>query len=73
MFIAAVKNKRDIMLHPLLIAIGLVFVLEGLTPFLAPRLWRRAMQQMLMQNDASLRVSGLISMLIGLGFLYLNR
>jgi uncharacterized protein len=53
-----------------LTAIGLVFIIEGLTPFLAPRLWRRAMQQMLMQNDRGLRIFGLVSMLIGLGLLY---
>lgn len=61
------------MLHPLLIAVGLVFILEGATPFLAPRLWRRAMQQMFIQSDRSIRVFGLVSMLIGLVFLYLIR
>ena len=55
----------------LLIALGLVFVMEGFTPFLAPRFWRHMMQQMLMQTDRSLRTFGLVSMLIGLGILYL--
>lgn len=59
------------MSHLLLSAICLVFVFEGLLPFLAPRLWRRAMQQMLIQSDSSLRVFGLVSMLSGLGLLYL--
>jgi hypothetical protein len=59
------------MQHNLLSAIGLVFVLEGLLPFLAPRLWRRVMQQMMMQSDRALRVCGLTSMLLGLCFLYL--
>lgn len=54
----------------LLMAIGLVFVFEGLTPFLAPKLWRRAMEQMLAQNDKNLRLFGLVSMLMGLIFLY---
>ncbi len=53
-----------------LLGIGLVFVIEGLTPFLAPRTWRRAMQQMFMQNDKVLRIFGLVSMLAGLGLLY---
>lgn len=57
-------------MHLLLMAVGLVFVIEGLTPFLFPRLWRRAMQQMLMQSDRSIRVFGLVSMLIGLAVLY---
>lgn len=58
------------MIESLLLAIALVFVIEGITPFLAPRLWRRAMQQMFMQSDKALRVCGLVSMLLGLGLLY---
>lgn len=53
-----------------LMAIGLVFVLEGLTPFLFPSLWRRTMEQMIMQSDRFIRVFGLVSMLIGLILLY---
>lgn len=55
------------------IAIGLVFLLEGVTPFLAPRFWRRAMQHLFMQSDKSLRIFGLVSMLIGLAILYFLR
>lgn len=62
-----------IMQHALLMAIGLVFVLEGLTPFLAPKLWRRAMEHILLQSNYSLRAFGLASMLIGLIFLYFVR
>lgn len=51
-------------------ALGLVFVLEGIMPFLGPRLWRRIMQQMMIQNDKSLRMFGLVSMLIGLSVVY---
>jgi uncharacterized protein YjeT (DUF2065 family) len=58
------------MIESLLLAIALVFIIEGITPFLAPRLWRRAMQQMFMQSDKALRVFGLVSMLLGLGLLY---
>lgn len=61
------------MLQIFLLALGLVFVVEGLTPFLAPKLWRQAMQNMLMQSNKTLRVFGLVSMLIGLGILYLVR
>lgn len=56
--------------HPLLIAIGLVLILEGLMPFLLPRVWRQTMQQMVAQNDKTIRIVGFISMLMGLGFLY---
>lgn len=58
------------MWESLLMALGLVFVIEGITPFLAPRLWRHAMQQMFIQSDRTLRIFGLVSMLIGLGLLY---
>ena len=54
-------------------ALGLVFVIEGLMPFLAPNLWRKAMQQMTLQNNSSLRIFGLINMLIGLLLLYVLR
>jgi len=59
------------MLPYILTAVSLVFILEGLLPFLAPRVWRRAMHQMMMQNDKTLRILGLAAMLIGLGLLYL--
>lgn len=59
--------------HTLLMAIGLVFVLEGLLPFLAPHFWRKMMQQMVLQHDKTLRVFGLISMLVGLGLAYIFR
>lgn len=58
------------MLQTFLLGVGLVFIFEGLSPFLIPGLWRRAMQQMLMQNDRALRIFGLVSMLIGLGIMY---
>lgn len=57
-------------LQTFLMAVGLVFVIEGLMPFLGPRFWRRAMQHMMFQTDMTLRVFGLISMLVGLGILY---
>ena len=60
------------MINVFWLALGLVFVIEGLLPFLAPRLWRRVMQQMMMQSDASLRTFGMLSMLLGLGVLYLT-
>lgn len=61
------------MLRSFLMAMGLVFIIEGFLPFLAPHLWRRMMQQMFIQEDRILRLFGLISMLIGLGLLYFFR
>ncbi len=56
--------------HSLLDAVCLVFVLEGILPFLAPQMWRNMMQQMITQSDKALRMFGLVSMLIGIGLLY---
>ena len=52
------------------IGIALVMVFEGLLPFLSPRLWRRAMQQMMMQSDRTLHIMGLVSMVAGVVLLY---
>lgn len=51
-------------------ALALVFVLEGILPFLSPFLWRRTLQTMLAQADASVRLMGLFSMLVGVALLY---
>ena len=51
-------------------ALALVFIFEGILPFLSPPFWRRALQMMLMQTDTAVRVMGLVSMLIGLGLLF---
>lgn len=53
------------------IGIALVLIFEGFLPFLSPRLWRRAMQQMMMQSDRALHIFGLVSMLLGVVLLYL--
>ncbi len=49
-----------------LTAIGLLFVFEGILPFLSPAFWRGLMQRMFIQSDRALRIMGLVSMLIGL-------
>jgi uncharacterized protein YjeT (DUF2065 family) len=50
----------------LITAVGLLFVFEGILPFLSPPFWRRLMQRMFAQSDRALRIMGLISMLVGL-------
>jgi uncharacterized protein YjeT (DUF2065 family) len=52
-------------------ALGLMFVLEGILPFLAPRMWRHMIQNIMMQDDKTLRIFGLVIMLVGLAVLYL--
>lgn len=54
-------------------AIGLVFVLEGILPFLSPQRWRNLMQNMIVQSDRTLHIIGLISMLIGLALVCIAR
>lgn len=54
----------------ILTAVGLLCVFEGILPFLSPTFWRRAMQNMLLQNDRTLRTIGLSSMLVGLAIIY---
>lgn len=54
------------MLNTLLIALGLMLILEGLLPFLAPKLWRETFQRITQLADGQLRFMGLTSMLVGL-------
>jgi len=57
--------------HTFLMAIGLVFIIEGLMPFLVPHAWRKFIAQMLVQNDKTLRVMGFSSMMCGVILIYL--
>ncbi|MCE2947567.1 MAG: DUF2065 domain-containing protein [bacterium] len=50
----------------LLLALALMLVLEGLLPFLAPRLWREAFAWLVALPDRQLRFIGLTSMLAGI-------
>lgn len=55
----------------LLVALALVFVIEGILPFLAPDAIRRALEAGAQLDNASMRLLGLMSMLGGLLMLYL--
>lgn len=59
------------MWHALFSAIALVFVLEGILPFLCPDCWRQIMARMAQQPSRTLRIAGLISMAIGIILLYI--
>jgi len=48
-----------------LAACGLVLVLEGLLPLLAPDTWREAFRRLTELTDGQLRFIGLMSMAIG--------
>ena len=54
----------------LLGAVALMLVLEGLLPFLAPRLWRETFTRLVSLPDNQLRFVGLTSMLAGVLILY---
>ncbi len=54
-------------------AFALVLVLEGVLPFLAPRVWRDAFRRVLEMSDGQIRFIGLTCMLVGLLLLLLTR
>jgi uncharacterized protein len=61
------------MAYNIIAAIGLVLLIEGILPFLAPRFWRMFVLQFSVQSDRILRITGLFSMLVGLLILVLLR
>jgi uncharacterized protein YjeT (DUF2065 family) len=61
------------MWQDLLSALALMLVLEGILPFLSPEVTRRTLQTASQMDNRGLRITGLLSMLAGLGLLYLVR
>ena len=59
------------MSSPLLIALALMLVLEGLLPFLAPATWRDTFRRLIELNNGQIRFIGLGSMLAGIVLLIL--
>jgi uncharacterized protein YjeT (DUF2065 family) len=59
------------MWHTLAVAFALLFIIEGMIPFVSPNRWRKLVVTVAQQSDSSMRVVGLVSMLFGLGLLYL--
>jgi len=55
------------------VATALMLVIEGLLPFLSPQGLRRALISMVSMSDRALRITGLVSMVIGVVLLYLVR
>ena len=54
----------------LLAALALMLVLEGILPFLAPRLWRETFTRLTEMPDHQLRFIGLTSMIVGVVLLF---
>jgi uncharacterized protein YjeT (DUF2065 family) len=57
----------------LLMALGLMLVLEGLLPFLSPATWRDMFRRLLAYTDGQLRFAGLVSLFAGLALVALAR
>ena len=56
----------------LLVAVGLVFVAEGLLPLLSPASWRSMVSRLLEKNDNIMRYYGLASVAIGFTMMVLG-
>ena len=48
---------------------ALMLVIEGILPFLAPRLWRETFKSLTEMKDGQIRFAGLASMAVGLALL----
>ena len=59
------------MWQELIIAISLLLIIEGMTPFLSPQMIRQVCATVLQMDDKTLRTGGFISMVLGLIILYL--
>lgn len=61
------------MLNSLLLAFGLMLVIEGLLPFLAPRTWRETFRRVTEFSDGQIRFIGLSSVLMGVTMIWILR
>jgi hypothetical protein len=61
------------MLNTLLLAFALMLVIEGLLPFLAPKVWRDTFRRVTEFSDGQIRFIGLSSMLVGVVMLTVFR
>jgi uncharacterized protein YjeT (DUF2065 family) len=56
-----------------LLALALMLVIEGILPFLAPRVWRETFRRVIGLADGQIRFIGFASMLVGLVLLAITR
>lgn len=61
------------MYKTLLLAFALMLVIEGMLPFLAPRIWRDAFRRLTELAEGQIRFIGLSSIVLGLILLMLFR
>ena len=50
-------------------AFALLLIVEGILPFVAPRVWRETFRKLIDMSDGQLRFIGLISMTLGVASL----
>ncbi|MCU0577919.1 MAG: DUF2065 domain-containing protein [Desulfobacterota bacterium] len=60
-------------MNELLTVIGLILILEGMPYFAFPRVFKKWIVKVLEMPEGSLRIYGLVSMLVGLLLVYLAR
>lgn len=53
-------------------AMALVFLIEGLLPFVSPAGWRQMFSQLIQLRDGQIRFFALLSMAVGLAMLILR-
>lgn len=56
-----------------LLALGLMLVVEGMMPFLGPKVWRETFRRIIEFKDGQLRFMGLSSMMIGLLLMWVSK
>ena len=59
------------MLDTLLLALGLMLILEGLLPMISPRKWRGLFEQMLQLQEGQIRFFGMLMVILGLLMIWL--
>jgi len=57
-------------LASLLLALGLMLILEGLMPMVLPRLWKSLFEQMLKMEDGEIRFFGMLMVIAGMSVIW---
>jgi uncharacterized protein YjeT (DUF2065 family) len=58
------------LLASLLLALGLMLILEGLMPMVLPRLWKSLFEQMLKMEDGQIRFFGMLMVIAGMSVVW---
>ncbi|PUE08804.1 DUF2065 domain-containing protein [Limnohabitans sp. T6-5] len=59
------------MLQTLLLAVGLMLILEGLMPMISPLKWKRLFEQLLQLQEGQIRFFGMVMVVSGLLLIWL--